>query len=151
MTGSESFWAIVAFPGYLYIYFCYWMCPKVVFLLQFVFVYSLFLKAVLLCIVISCRLTKTGCLTGCVPWISHLFMFFLDGDRSKTDSVNKSLKGLPLETKNTRNHENRRLGLIESLHMQHCSLRGCIRPPSAGLSGIRFSKQPGWAQWSQGI
>ena len=35
---------------------------------------------------------------------------------------------LPLETKNTQNLENRRLGLIESLHMQHCSLRGCIRP-----------------------
>ena len=50
--------------------------------------------------------------------------------------------GLPLETKNTQNHENRRLGLSESLHMQNCSLRGCIRPrphPSAGLSGIRFS------------
>ena len=29
--------------------------------------------------------------------------------------------GLPLETKNTYNHENRRLGLIESLHMQLCS------------------------------
>ena len=42
--------------------------------------------------------------------------------------LNKSKKGLPLETKNTQNHENRRLGLIESLHMQHCSLRGCIRP-----------------------
>ena len=28
---------------------------------------------------------------------------------------NKSQKGLPLETKNTQNHENRRLGLIESL------------------------------------
>ena len=26
-----------------------------------------------------------------------------------------------METKNTQNHENRRLGLIESLHMQHCS------------------------------
>ena len=38
--------------------------------------------------------------------------------------------GLPLETKNTQNHENRRLGLIESLHMQHCSLRGCVRPPA---------------------
>ena len=34
---------------------------------------------------------------------------------------NKSQKGLPLETKNTQNYENRRLGLIESLHMQHCS------------------------------
>ena len=31
---------------------------------------------------------------------------------------NKSQKGLPLETKNTQNHENRRLGLIESLHTQ---------------------------------
>ena len=41
----------------------------------------------------------------------------------------KSKKGLPLEKKeHTKNHENRRLGLIESLHMQHCSLRGCIRP-----------------------
>ena len=29
------------------------------------------------------------------------------------------------------NHENRRLGFIESLHMQHCSLRGCIRTPPA--------------------
>ena len=28
----------------------------------------------------------------------------------------------PLVTKNTQNHENRRLGLIESLHMQHCNL-----------------------------
>ena len=33
---------------------------------------------------------------------------------------NKSQKGLPLETKNTQNHENRRVCLIESLHMQHC-------------------------------
>ena len=54
--------------------------------------------------------------------------------------LNKSKKGLPLETKNTQNQENRRLGLIEPLHMQHYSLRGCIRPPSAGLSGIQFSK-----------
>ena len=56
--------------------------------------------------------------------------------------------------------ENRRLGLIESLHMQHCNLRGCLRapppppphappspsPPGAGLSGIRISKYLGWAQ-----
>ena len=40
----------------------------------------------------------------------------------------KSQKGLPLETKNTPNHENWRLGLIESLHMQHCSMQGCIYP-----------------------
>ena len=33
--------------------------------------------------------------------------------------VHKSQKGLPLETKNTKNHENQSLGLIESLHMQH--------------------------------
>ena len=37
-------------------------------------------------------------------------------------------KRLPLETKNTQNHENRRLGLTESLHMQHCSLQGRVRP-----------------------
>ena len=42
--------------------------------------------------------------------------------------ANKSEKGLPLEPKNIQNHENQRLSLIESLHMQHCSLRGCIRP-----------------------
>ena len=42
--------------------------------------------------------------------------------------MNKSQKGSPLDTKNTHNHENRRLSLIESLHMQHCSLQGCIRP-----------------------
>ena len=42
-----------------------------------------------------------------------------------------------METKNTQSHENRRLSLIESLHMQHYCLRGCIRPPSAGLTGIR--------------
>ena len=41
---------------------------------------------------------------------------------------NKSEKGLPLETKSTQYHESRRLGLIESLHMQHCSMRGCLRP-----------------------
>ena len=35
-----------------------------------------------------------------------------------TAELNKSKKGLPLETKNTQNHENRRLGLNESLHMQ---------------------------------
>ena len=38
-----------------------------------------------------------------------------------TVEYNNSQKGLPLETKNTQNHENHRLGLIESLHMQHCS------------------------------
>ena len=53
---------------------------------------------------------------------------------------------MPLETENTQNHENRRLGLMESLHMQHCCLRAANAPPppphpaSAGLSGIRFSK-----------
>ena len=50
-------------------------------------------------------------------------------------------KGLPLEKKNTQNHENRRLGLIESLHMQHCSLRGCIRPlaPLKRYSNFRIT------------
>ena len=32
----------------------------------------------------------------------------------------KSQIELSLETKNTQNHEYRRLGLIECLHMQHC-------------------------------
>ena len=38
---------------------------------------------------------------------------------------------MPLEKKNTQNDEKRRLGLIESLNMQHC-MRGCIRtaPPN---------------------
>ena len=36
---------------------------------------------------------------------------------------NNSQKGLPLETRNTYNQENRRLGLIESPYMHHCSLR----------------------------
>ena len=44
------------------------------------------------------------------------------------NSWHKSQKGLPLEAKNTQKHENRRLGLIESLHMQHHSLRVCIYP-----------------------
>ena len=34
------------------------------------------------------------------------------------ETYNKRKKGLPLETKNSQNHENWRLGLIESLHMQ---------------------------------
>ena len=46
----------------------------------------------------------------------------------KNNSSAESKKGLHLETKNTQNHENRRLGLIESLHMQHCSLRGSNAP-----------------------
>ena len=50
------------------------------------------------------------------------------GTTPATVESNKSQKGLSLETKNTQNHENRRLGLIESLHMPHCSTRGCIRP-----------------------
>ena len=40
--------------------------------------------------------------------------------------IYKSQKGLLLETKNTQNHENLRLGLIESIRIQHCRLRGCI-------------------------
>ena len=43
-------------------------------------------------------------------------------------AFHKSQKGLPLETKNAHNHENRRLGLIESLHMQLSNLRGWICP-----------------------
>ena len=59
--------------------------------------------------------------------------------------ANKSQNGLPLETKNTQNHENRRLGLIEKLHLQHCSLRGYIRPlalTTAQLRTARYSVLP---------
>ena len=55
------------------------------------------------------------------------------------------------EHKITKIGDSVRLSLIESIHMHHCSLRGCIRPPpltapSSGFSGIRFLKYPGWAQ-----
>ena len=45
---------------------------------------------------------------------------------SKFKKKKTKQKGLPLETKSIHNHENRRLGLTESLHMQYSSLRGCI-------------------------
>ena len=73
--------------------------------------------------------------------LMHYMNYLNIGARSK----NKSKKGLPLEeTKNTQNHENRRLGLIESLHMQHCGLRGCICPPCTGLSGktLKMASHP---------
>ena len=54
--------------------------------------------------------------------------------------MNKSKKGLPLETKNTQNYENQRLCLTESLHNQHCSLRGCIRPPYRQLKWYSIFK-----------
>ena len=45
----------------------------------------------------------------------------------KNISEDKNQKELSLETKNTQNHENRRLGLIESLHMQsQLCLRGYL-------------------------
>ena len=47
---------------------------------------------------------------------------------NRRDFVKESEKGLPLGIKKAQNHENRRLGLIESLHMQHGSLRSCRRP-----------------------
>ena len=40
----------------------------------------------------------------------------------------KSQKRLPLETKNTQNHENRRLGLIESLHMHTVVCKAVYAP-----------------------
>ena len=52
--------------------------------------------------------------------------------------MNKNQKGLPLETKNIQNHGYRRLGLIESLHMQHCSLRGSIFPLAPAYEGFDF-------------
>ena len=58
-----------------------------------------------------------------------------NSDCRKAYNKSKNKKGLPLETK-TQYHENRRLDLIESLHMQHCNLRGCIRPLAPALNGI---------------
>ena len=55
-------------------------------------------------------------------------VFGVVSEYSEAFIVHKSKKGLPLETENTLNHENRRLGLTESLHMQHCNMLGCIRP-----------------------
>ena len=63
------------------------------------------------------------------------------------DCKHKSQKGLPLEKKNSHSHENRRLGLTESLHMQHCSLQGCIQ-----ATNQRKAKQPVpnfQTKWSQ--
>ena len=55
---------------------------------------------------------------------------------AKDISSNKSQKGLPLETKNTQNHENWRLGLI-------CNTVVCIcpRPLSTGLSDFQKKKK----------
>ena len=52
---------------------------------------------------------------------------------------NKSKKGLPLETKNTQNHENHRLDLIE-LFIRNTVVCEAAPAPSAGLGGIRLSK-----------
>ena len=49
------------------------------------------------------------------------------GTTPATAEKHKSKKELPLETKKTQNHENRRLCLIECLHINHCSLQGSIR------------------------
>ena len=57
---------------------------------------------------------------------------------------NKSQKGLPLEIKKTQNHENRRLGLTESLHTQQCSLYGCIRPVAPALVVLDFQNNQDW-------
>ena len=55
------------------------------------------------------------------------FLRPLHGTTPTTEGKIKVKKELLLETKNTQNHENGRLGLIESPPIQHCSLRGCIR------------------------
>ena len=46
---------------------------------------------------------------------------------------------MPFETKNTQNHENRRLG-ISSFFIYNTVVCEAAYAPSAGLSGIRFSK-----------
>ena len=62
----------------------------------------------------------TLCMCGLNLKLCILRMLELSDRRGQY--INKSQKGLLLETKNTQNHENRRLGLIESLYMQHCRL-----------------------------
>ena len=57
---------------------------------------------------------------------SHQELWNIFSVKRLQTELNKSKKILPLETMNTQNHENLILGLIESLHKQHCSLRGCI-------------------------
>ena len=74
-----------------------------------------------------------------VCWSEHSDSSFVNGFMS-LDYGFGTMTATTLEIKNTQNHEKRRLGSTESLHMQHCSLRGCIRLTSVGLSGIRFSK-----------
>ena len=43
-----------------------------------------------------------------------------------------------------KNHEKRRLGLIECLHMQHCSLRGCISPLAPAKAVLDFQNNQDW-------
>ena len=45
----------------------------------------------------------------------------------KSKKQNKQTK-IAFGNKNTQNYKNWRLGLIESVHVQHCCLRGCILP-----------------------
>ena len=49
---------------------------------------------------------------------------FLRPEHQLQKSQNESQKGMPLETKNTKNYENWKLGFFEPLHMQHCK---CIK------------------------
>ena len=64
--------------------------------------------------VIGLILRKPRISEGIIP---EGFIKLKSGDSSVPTVDNKSQKGYPLETKNTQNHENRRLDLIESLHM----------------------------------
>ena len=50
--------------------------------------------------------------------------------KQKKKKKTKKKKRLPLETKNTQNYKNQRLGLIESLHMLNGSLWGCPLAPA---------------------
>ena len=52
------------------------------------------------------------------------------------DEDNKSQKGLPLETKNRKNHENRNLGFIESLHMQNKGKRKVQGVPQSQTAAL---------------
>ena len=79
------------------------------------------------------KVIKCAYIGSVILTIMFCHCLFIDSSYFSASGRNKNKKGLPVETKNTQNHENRGLVLIVSLHMQHCSLRGCIRtllPPT---------------------
>ena len=66
----------------------------------------------------TCRKQESQLLVFFSFFLSYLPMVKNHARAITLETYNKRQKGLPLETKNSQNHENWRLGLIESLHMQ---------------------------------